>query len=180
MLTSDQKGSIAEMAIAWAAVKRGIGVFRPLTDGERYDLIFDLRPGLVRVQCKWAVSSEDVVVVRAYSCRRTSTGLKRTCYRADEVDAIAAYCAELDRCFYIPLEQMAGQTGIQLRLRPTANNQQQRVSWADDFDFERLDLAHPGAIAQLGERRHGMAEVAGSIPAGSTFGAGQKSAAADF
>jgi hypothetical protein len=42
---------------------------------------------------------------------------------------------------------------------------------------KRLDVIHPwtvhyrafnGAIAQLGERLHGMQEVAGSIPAGST------------
>jgi hypothetical protein len=51
-MTTDQKGAIAETAIALAAIKLGIGVFRPIGD-ERYDLIFDLRPKLCRVQCKW-------------------------------------------------------------------------------------------------------------------------------
>jgi PD-(D/E)XK endonuclease len=51
MLTSDQKGAIAEAAIARAAIELGIGVARPLAD-QRYDLIFDLRPRLLRVQCK--------------------------------------------------------------------------------------------------------------------------------
>jgi hypothetical protein len=40
-LSTDQKGSIAELAIAKAAVARGIVVYRPLSDGERYDMIFD-------------------------------------------------------------------------------------------------------------------------------------------
>ena len=168
MLTTDQKGTIAEMAIAWAAVKRGIGVFRPLTDGERYDLIFDLRPRLVRVQCKWAVRSGDVVIIRAYSCRRTNTGLRRSFYSADEIDAIAAYCAEIDRCFYLPLSEIPGRTGIHLRLAATANNQQLGVSWADDFDFERLEFSSRGAVAQLGERQSGTLEVTGSSPVGST------------
>jgi hypothetical protein len=44
-MTTDQKGAIAEAAIAFQAMKLGIGVFRPLGD-ERYDLIFDLRPQL--------------------------------------------------------------------------------------------------------------------------------------
>jgi PD-(D/E)XK endonuclease len=143
------------MAIAWAAIRKGIGVFRPLTDGERYDLIFDLRPRLVRVQCKWAVRSGDVIFVRAYSCRRTSTGIRRRHYEADEVDVIAAYCPDLDRCFYIPLAEMRGTAGIQLRLSPTANNQQRGIRWADDFDLERLELAPHGAVAQLGERLAG-------------------------
>src|SRR6476661_1614748 len=51
-MTTDQKGAIAEACTAAEAIKHGIGVFRPLAD-ERYDLIFDLRPKLLRVQCKW-------------------------------------------------------------------------------------------------------------------------------
>ena len=53
MLTTDQKGAIAEQAIAWEAIRRGLGVSLPIGD-ERYDLILDLRPRLLRVQCKWA------------------------------------------------------------------------------------------------------------------------------
>jgi hypothetical protein len=49
VLTTDQKGSIAEQEIVCAAMKLGIGVFMPRSDGERYDLILDLRPKLVRV-----------------------------------------------------------------------------------------------------------------------------------
>ena len=41
LATTDQKGAVAELAIAAAAIDLGIGVSRPLSD-ERYDLIFDL------------------------------------------------------------------------------------------------------------------------------------------
>jgi PD-(D/E)XK nuclease superfamily protein len=41
VLTTDQKGAIAELAIAHAASELGVGVFKPPTDGERYDLIFE-------------------------------------------------------------------------------------------------------------------------------------------
>jgi hypothetical protein len=53
MLTTDQKGAVAELAIARQAAELGIGVWAAYTV-ERYDLIFDLRPQLMRVQCKWA------------------------------------------------------------------------------------------------------------------------------
>ena len=68
---------IAEAAIAFEAMKLGIGVFRPMGD-ERYDLIFDTRPSLLRVQCKWATRYGEVVVVRCYSCRRAREGLRST------------------------------------------------------------------------------------------------------
>jgi hypothetical protein len=131
------------MAIAAAAAKMGIGVYAPLTV-ERCDLVFDLRPKLVRVQCKWAVRDGDVVVVRCTS-RRGREGYVRTVYTPDEVDAIAAYCLELDRCYFLPIRECANRRAVQLRLAPTRNNQVLRVNWAEDFAFEatlrqRIDM----------------------------------------
>lgn len=136
--STDRKGSVAESAIAHAAIKLGVGVFRPLCEGERYDLILDLRPELVRVQCKWAQLDGDIVRVRCYSCRRTANGLLKRGYSPEDVDAIAAYCAALDRCFYFPLAWLDQRATIQLRFRPSRNNQAAGINWADDFAFEDL------------------------------------------
>jgi hypothetical protein len=166
MLSTDQKGAIAEAAIAHAALELGIGVSRPYGD-ERYDLIFDLRPRLFRVQCKWAVRNGDVVLVRCYRSRRNADGLLRQFYSADEVDAFAAYCADLRRCYFIPLERFPGRAFIQLRLAAARNNQRLRINWAEDFEFAATLRPSHGAIAQLGERLDGIQKVAGSSPAGS-------------
>jgi hypothetical protein len=134
---------------------------------ERYDLIFDLRPRLVRVQCKWASRYGDVVIVRCYSNRRNRDGLLRRLYSSDQIDAFAAYCADTDRCYYLPMTMFGGRSSIQLRLAPTRNNQQAGINWANDFEFA-AKLGPQGAIAQLGERLSGRQKVAGSSPAGST------------
>ena len=165
-LTTDQKGSVAEAHIVAAAVDLGVGVFKPLSDGERYDLIFDLRQKLIRVQCKWATRQGDVVLVRCRRCRRTASGLLHRGYTAEEIDAFAAYCAQLDRCFVIPIDACAGRMAIQFRLAPSRNNQRTGINWADDFDFAAT-LRRLGAIAQLGERLRGTQEVGGSSPPGS-------------
>jgi hypothetical protein len=158
--TPSQKGAIAETAIAAAAVELGIGVFRPVGEGERYDLIFDLRPQLVRVQCKWAVRDGAVVSVRCQSNRRTASGFLARAYTRDEIDAIAAYCRELRQCYFLPISLVDGRREVYLRLSPAKNNQTSGVNFAVDYEL--------GAIAQLGERLHGMQEVAGSSPASST------------
>jgi PD-(D/E)XK nuclease superfamily protein len=49
VLTTTQKGAIAEMAIAHEAIKLGIGVSKPLWD-LRYDLVFDTGDERIRVQ----------------------------------------------------------------------------------------------------------------------------------
>ena len=89
-------------------------------------------------------------------------------YTTDEVDAFAAYCADLDRCFLLPPKLWANRRLVQLRIAPTRNNQSPRINWADDFDFA-AKLRALGAVAQLGERLAGSQKVTGSNPVGSTF-----------
>jgi PD-(D/E)XK endonuclease len=168
-MTTDQKGAIAEAAIALAAMKLGVDVYRPLGEGGRYDLILDLGSQLLRVQCKCAARVEQVLVVRCYTFRRTRTGWKKSTYSADEVDVIAAYSIELDRCFLISIALVEERPTIQLRIAPALNNQRRRINWADDFDFAATLRQHQGAVAQLGERERGTLEVTGSSPVGSIF-----------
>jgi hypothetical protein len=158
--TPGQKGAIAETAIAAEAVRLGIGVYRPVNDGERCDLIFNLHPQLVRVQCKWAARRGAVVVLRVGTSRLTPAGYLRTTYSEDEIDAVVGYCAELRQCYFLPIAMVAGKSYIHLRLSPSKNRQESRINWALDHQL--------GAIAQLGERVSGRHEVAGSSPASST------------
>jgi hypothetical protein len=164
-LTTNQKGVLAEAAVAKEAAKLGIIVLRPHDDA-RYDLVLDLPAGLMRVQCKWAVRHGDVVVVRCRTCRRGRHGLIHGAYKQGEIDAIAGYCAELDMCYLLPLSLSLDRSAVQLRLAPTLNNQKRKIHWASEYEFA-ASLSAPGPIAQLGERQSGTLEVVGSIPTGS-------------
>ncbi len=159
-LTSSQKGGLAELKIAAQAADLGIGVLRSMTEGLRYDLVFDVQGLLVRVQCKWALRKADVVSIPLRTSRHTPGGYVRTLYSADEVDGFAAYCRELDRCFFLPITDFAGRSHAHLRLSAARNGQQLGVKMADDYLL--------GAVAQLGERLAGSEEVRGSSPLSST------------
>jgi PD-(D/E)XK endonuclease len=168
MLTTNQKGAIAENAVIRECILHGIGVAVPIDD-ERYDLILDLTPELLRVQCKWATRHDEVVLIRCYACRRGPNGLLVRGYTSDEIDAYAAYCHELGVCYLLPVDDFSGRRGISLRLSPSRNNQLAGINWARDFEFGATIRRLHGPIAQLGERVHGMHEAAGSSPAGSTL-----------
>ncbi len=171
MLTTDQKGNIAELAVAYEATKLGIVVFRPMGEGSRYDLIFDLGGRLLRVQCKWAPRRGEIVSVMCESRRRAIDGIRRRAYTPAEIDAIAAYCPELERCYLLPVGLVANRRGVSLRLAPAKNNQRMGMHWAHLYDFSAVDWSsfrHLGAIAQLEERRRGTAEAVGSSPTSST------------
>jgi PD-(D/E)XK endonuclease len=168
MLTTDQRGVIAELAIARAALELGVSVSRPMNDA-RYDLVFDIGSNLLRVQCKWVRRRGGVIVIRCYSARRDAQGFARSLYTADEVDAFAAYCAELDACYFVPFRVVPRGGTLQLRLERALNSQRLGVHWAKQYEFAAtLGKQTLGAIAQLGERQLGMLEVTGSSPVGST------------
>jgi hypothetical protein len=161
-LTTNQKGAIAESAITAHAVRYGIDVYRPAVEGGRCDLVFGLGARLLRVQCKWAVRHGQVVSVVVHTSRRAPGGGHiRTPYTEHDIDGIAAYCAELDRCYLLPISLVSGKKQIYLRLAPARNNQMRKLNFAELYEL-------PGAIAQLGERLRGTQEAAGSSPASST------------
>ena len=155
------KGAIAELKIATAATCLGVPVLRPMSERGRYDLAFDVGGRLLRIQCKWAVVRDEVVVVSLQSSYLTRTREVRTAYGADEIDAVVAYCATLERCYLLPIELVDDRRSIHLRLGPPRNGQRAALHWAADYEL-------PGAIAQLGERSAGSRKVVGSSPTSST------------
>ncbi len=160
---SNRKGHVAEKAIELAAGKRGVEVYLPTSGHSRTDMVFQIGGQLLRIQCKWARLTADgaCVAIQSGGFRMSYGGNQRTTYSEEEIDYLAAYAGELDRCFLLPPSIFAGKHAVQLRLAPTRNNQQAYINLADDYDFD-------GAVAQLEERRHGMAEARGSSPLSST------------
>jgi prevent-host-death family protein len=163
VLSTNQKGGIAETAITAAAYKLDIPVLRPMVEHGRYDLAFEIGERILRVQCKWGGLHEDGAVVRVNltSSWCTPTGYERRYYSVDEIDLLAVYCGDLDRCYLLPSTLAAGRRSIQLRVTPAKNGQRACLNHAVDFEFA-------GAIAQLEERLRGTQEAAGSSPASST------------
>ena len=159
-MDSNRIGAIAETAIAAEATRLGIAVYRPIVDAGRCDFVFEVRDRLLRVQCKSAPRRGDVIAVHARTSRRAPEGFRRTVYTAEEVDVIAAYCPELNRCFAVPIQAFGGSGCLHLRLSATRNGQRAGLHFADDYPL--------GAVAQLAERAPGRREAGGSNPPSST------------
>ncbi len=68
-----------------------------------------------------------------------------------EIDAVAAYCQELDTCYLLPTSMSVKRAAVQLRLAAPRNNQKRKIHWAEDYELAAT-LSAPGPIAQLGER----------------------------
>ena len=119
------------------------------------------------MQCKWATRCGDVVAINCRTAHRGPEGFIRSVHSRDDVDLVAGYCAELERC-YVLFPQTSSMDAHRSVSAPTRNNQLRGIRWARDFEFGRLDWIALGAVAQLGERMPGRHEATGSSPVGST------------
>jgi hypothetical protein len=66
-------------------------------------------------------------------------------YSTEEIDLIAAYCAELDRCYVLPAHQFGSKRLMHLRLSPSRNNQTAKINSAAEYEFDaRLTRSFEG------------------------------------
>ncbi len=160
----NRTGNVAEAGFGFHALKAGLTVFAPVGEHGAADLVLETESRLIRVQIKAGRLSSDgsVISVRLERSRHSPTnGYVFRRYTPEEVDAFGVYCEELDRCYLIPLEDVADLRSIHLRLTEARNKQRASLRFAADYEFH-------GAVAQLGERSAGSRKVVGSIPISST------------
>jgi hypothetical protein len=84
----------------------------------------------------------DVIPVRFTTHRRGPDGFVRRRYTEQEIDAVAAFCPDLDESYFLPMEIVGERTGLQLRLTAPRNGQKAALHFAADYQL--------GAVAQLG------------------------------
>jgi hypothetical protein len=137
-LTPSQKGAAAEATITAAVIQLGLTVLQPLCEGRRYDLIVDLEPTLLRVQCKLARRLGGVLAIGLQTSRCTPRGYVRTSYSPAEIDAIGAYSPELGKCYLLSISEISARRSLYLRLEPTGNNQAEGITWARDHELESV------------------------------------------
>jgi prevent-host-death family protein len=162
-MDTNRKGAVAEAEIALAAIRLGIPVLKPMAEHGRYDLGLELGGRILRVQCKWGSLDEDTGVIRVNltSSWFSPQGYVRSSYSEEEIDLVAVYCGDLDRCYLLPCSLVAGRRAIYLRVSPSRNAQRACINLASDYEFD-------GAVAQGNERLSGRQEAVGSNPTSST------------
>jgi len=130
-LTRLQKASLAELKAEQRAIEKGWVVSRPIIPC-RYDLVLDAGQGrLNRAQVKY-VGSEAKKCQGSVHFSANNGPHSPRCYDKSEVDVIVAYVPQIDQLIWIDPEYFDRKTGLNIRLRSTANGQRKGVFLAED------------------------------------------------
>ena len=135
MAATKRKGDLAEMKVACDLLEKGYRVAIPFGEDCDYDLVVERDERLERVQVKYARSDDGSLTIGCRSNSLTNGKVRPTKhYTPAMVDWMAVYDAA-DRCYYVPSHELGqhGRCGITLRTRPTRNNQQIGIRFAEDY-----------------------------------------------
>jgi len=106
-MNTQTKGDWAELRVASAIRRQDYTILVPFTESGQYDLGVDTGDEFIRVQVKYAKLQDDgTVKVSCLGTNSSKTGNNTTFYTEDQIDGIAAFCGDLDQCFWIPFSEM--------------------------------------------------------------------------
>jgi hypothetical protein len=126
-------GQRTEAAILAELVRRGYRVLLPFGTNQRYDLLLDLEGRYLRAQCKTGRLRDGTI---HFSTRSVQSNTQRTRTRDydGQTDVFLVMCPDVDRLYCVPIDD-APTTGMQLRLDPPRNGQNQGINWATDYEL---------------------------------------------
>ena len=125
-------GLRTEAAILAELVRRGYSVLVPFGTNQRYDLVLDLDGEFVRAECKTGRLRDGVVRFSVRSIRSNTKATFVSDYRG-QVEIFLVHCRDTDRIYAVPVDECP--TDGWLRIRPTANGQEQGIRWACDYEL---------------------------------------------
>jgi hypothetical protein len=165
------KGDIGLACVVSDLLKHGVQVALPISEHLPFDLIAIHHTGLMaKISVKYReLSAHGSVSVRARSSWADRHGVHVNRHRTGDYDAVAVYCPETDRCYYICAAELSP-CCTTVRVLAAVNNQKTGIRSAERFiDPDRI--FDPAPVAQWIEQAPSKRWAEGSIPSGGADGA---------
>ena len=129
-------GDLVEAKFLALCIDHGITISKPFGDNARYDYIIDINGNLLRIQCKHGRVKGDNLLANTCSYSPYSN-ISRRSYLG-EADYFAIYSENLDKFYLVKIDNSTPVGNLSLRLYPTKNGQNKGISFAKDFEFDKV------------------------------------------
>jgi hypothetical protein len=127
-------GDISEAKVLSRFLELGYTVLLPWSNGERYDLVIEREGKFARIQVKTGRLISNGACLEFNVSSTNGSSRQRSSYDKNQIDYFAVYCANNNKVYLISINEV-GINNAKLRLKPTANNQQENIRWAKDFEL---------------------------------------------
>ncbi len=138
------KGDVGVACVIADLMKQGIEVALPISEHLPFDLLVISPDGeMARISVKFrTMTAVGTVSIRARSCWADRHGTHVRRHTTGEYDALAVYCPDTDRCYYVPAADLLIRQTT-LRILETRNGQKLGVRMADHVTDPRRVFPQP-------------------------------------
>ena len=134
-------GDVSMLAATLVLRALGYGLYLPVGENSRCDLMLE-RDGFVdRVQCKTGRLRRGTIefnVCSSYAHHRSASVRWRSYH--GEIDLFAVYCRETSGVYLVPISHLPVIRRASLRVDPPKNNQLDRIRFAADYEIGRVAI----------------------------------------
>jgi PD-(D/E)XK endonuclease len=127
------KGNRTEARLLAALLDIYDTVLLPYGGNCRYDLAVETPEGFKRIQCKTGRLRDGGVRFNTSSSTMHRHNGSRKTYHG-EADFFGVWCAELDTCYLVPVEECGGVQST-LRIADSRNGQAAGIRWAKEYEI---------------------------------------------
>ena len=119
------KGTLTELAVAKALLKKKYPISFPYGENQRYDLVVEINGILKKVQCKNGRFRNEGV---QFNCSGTNGPY------TNDADFFGVYCIELDKTYLVPVDEV-GVREARLKLENIKQYPEQKIRWAKKYEI---------------------------------------------
>jgi hypothetical protein len=129
------RGDLSEAMILAAFLRAGRVVLKPISNGERYDLVIDNRDGTFsRVQCKTGRLRNGGIIFPTCSTGNGKDGIGRRRDYRGQADIFAIFCPDNNLIYLMPVDEVPLREAC-LRIDPPRKKGRPGRFMATDYQF---------------------------------------------
>ena len=127
-------GDLSESKVLAKLIELGCNVLIPFGDNYRYDLVIEQNNNFTRIQVKTGRLSDGSITFSTVSIHRKNKKYIRNGYK-NEIDYFIIYCPELDKFYYIHVDDITERNSHVWRVFTPKNNQLKNIIPAKIYEF---------------------------------------------
>ena len=137
IMNTSSIGNIGEAQVLYEFVKRGIPVYTPFGDGYEVDLIAIFNGKPQRIQVKTTQTIKDKTLMEWNIMKQQGFHGNKISYSAGTIDYFALYCAENQRSYLVPFNEIPNST-FSIRLDSYDGRRLKTMHFEEDYQFDKI------------------------------------------
>ena len=135
-----EKGDLGVIEVILDMTKHGYKIFTTISEHLPFDFVAFKDNKFLRIQAKYrTLEDSGKVSVPFRTSWSDKNGTHEQYYNKEDIDYIAVYCPQTDKCYYVDPSASDNKNALILRVENPKNGQTKGIKFADDYLLDSVE-----------------------------------------